>query len=157
MKAKSKRMETAAEYNSRTGRRIKDVPTVMHNNPGAIFYFDNWLGLDKSRCNKGALAHFTAVEFGIRAHVITLRNYQIRHNLATPAQIISRYAPENTHDNHTENYIEFVCDFMNIEPDTELKFESNPEQLATFAYAMHIVEAGFAWVEYGEYLKALKD
>jgi hypothetical protein len=42
---------------------------------------------------------------------------------------------------------------MGITSTTYVNFDSNPESLAKFAYFQHIVEAGFAWVDYKDYLK----
>lgn len=81
---------------------------IRNNNPGNIRWGDEWQGLvpweqrtDRSFCQ------FTAPEYGIRAMIIVLRNYQRKHGLNTLSGIIRRWAPPN--ENNTQAYINSVA------------------------------------------------
>ena len=71
-----------------------------------------------------------------------LRNYQHR-GLTTVRTMISTWAPDT--ENHTENYITFVANALNISPDTTINLERSLPALlkaiSTFengqAYANH--------------------
>jgi hypothetical protein len=149
---------TCDEYNKFTGKKFNaGVLTVVMNNPGAIFYFgDDWLGLDKTRSEYGKISAFSSVSYGVRAHVKTLLNYYRLHGLDTVRSIITRYAPPGVHNNHTDNYIKFVSDFLGVSSDQVLLM-TDKEFLARFAYAQHIVEAGFSWVSFDLYLSKAKE
>ncbi|WP_261666907.1 structural protein [Erwinia mallotivora] len=81
---------------------------IRNNNPGNIRWGDDWKGLvpqaqrtDKSFCQ------FTKPEYGIRAMIIILRNYQVKYGLRTITGIINRWAPPN--ENDTQAYIKSVA------------------------------------------------
>lgn len=81
---------------------------IRNNNPGNIRWGDDWQGLvpqaqrtDKSFCQ------FIKPEYGIRAMIIILRNYQRKHRLSTISGIINRWAPTN--ENDTQSYINSVA------------------------------------------------
>ncbi|PKR41185.1 structural protein [Serratia ureilytica] len=89
---------------------------IRNNNPGNIRWGDDWRGLvpyaqrtDKSFCQ------FTAPEYGIRAMVIILRNYQRKRGLKTVADIINRWAPPV--ENNTLAYINSVAKSVGVKPD----------------------------------------
>ncbi|OON40627.1 structural protein [Izhakiella australiensis] len=85
-----------------TGRGIRN------NNPGNIRRGDDWKGLvAASQCTDKSFCQFTAPEYGIRAMIIILRNYQRKHGLKTIGQIISRWAPPD--ENDTPAYISSVA------------------------------------------------
>ncbi len=81
---------------------------IRNNNPGNIRWGDNWQGLvpelqrtDKSFCQ------FVSPEYGIRAMIKILHNYNRKYGLKTVKGIISRWAPHN--ENNTDAYINHVC------------------------------------------------
>jgi hypothetical protein len=89
---------------------------VRNNNPGNIRRGDDWKGLlptaqrtDKSFCQ------FISPEYGIRAMVIILRNYQRKHGLNTVSGIINRWAPAS--ENDTQAYINSVAQATGVSPD----------------------------------------
>ena len=65
-----------------------------------------WQGLAKEQTDK-AFFVFTAPEWGYRAALRTLQNYQRVHGLTSVRQWIERWAPPC--ENDTEAYISFVC------------------------------------------------
>lgn len=80
---------------------------IRNNNPGNIRWGDEWQGLvpqaqrtDKSFCQ------FISPEYGIRAMIIILRNYQSKYGLKTITGIVKRWAPPN--ENDTQAYIRSV-------------------------------------------------
>lgn len=91
------------------------------NNPANIrySYINKWKGQlhpDNGFCT------FESLDYGLRALVVLLRGY-IKRGFDTPEKIISRFAPSS--ENNTDNYIRFVCQFLHIESDTKIKYNSN--------------------------------
>jgi hypothetical protein len=71
---------------------------VRNRNPGNIRHSSaRWLGMAAKQTDP-AFVQFTAPKWGIRALYRVLRTYQIKHNLATIAEIIGRWAPTNEND-----------------------------------------------------------
>ncbi|HEY3985134.1 structural protein [Cedecea sp.] len=92
---------------------------VRNHNPGNIRWGDDWKGLvptaqrtDKSFCQ------FISPEYGIRAMVIILRNYQRKHGLNTVSGIINRWAP--TSENDTQAYISSVTQAVGVPADQRI-------------------------------------
>lgn len=92
---------------------------IRNNNPGNIRWGDDWKGLvavarrtDKSFCQ------FVKPEYGIRAMVIVLHNYQRKHGLSTVSGIINRWAP--TSENDTQSYINSVAKATGVTPDQRI-------------------------------------
>lgn len=92
---------------------------IRNNNPGNIRWGDDWQGLfpeyqrtDKSFCQ------FKTPEYGIRAMIIILRNYQRKYGLNTVAKIISRWAPPN--ENDTQAYIGSVAKSVGVTPEQKI-------------------------------------
>ncbi|EBG6403350.1 structural protein [Salmonella enterica] len=94
-----------------------DAPRgIRNNNPGNIRWGDDWQGLvAKSRRTDKAFCQFTTPEYGIRAMIIILRNYQRRHGLNTVTGIINRWAPSS--ENNTQAYINSVAQATGVAPD----------------------------------------
>lgn len=91
------------------------------NNPSNIRYnrLNKWkglLGVDNGFCT------FESLDYGLRALVVLLRGY-IKRGFDTPEKIISRFAPSS--ENDTDIYLRFVCQFLHIESDTKIKYNSN--------------------------------
>ena len=99
-----------------------------NNNPGNIKNVPSqrWQGQVPCRSigqpKETVFACFADKEEGYRALAILLFNYRDLYGLNTVRKIISRYAPEN--ENHTENYIEFICDKLGWEPDAQLDMDA---------------------------------
>ncbi len=102
---------------------ITNLPRgIRNNNPGNIERTrDQWRGMAAQQTDPRYVV-FTEAKYGFRAMTRILRNYQ-RRGLTTIRTIISTWAPES--ENHTENYITFVADFLKISPDSELNLEQH--------------------------------
>ncbi len=86
---------------------------IRNNNPGNIRHGDKWRGLADIQTDK-AFCVFKSPEWGIRALVRILRNYQTKHGLKTVESIINRFAPEV--ENNTTSYILSVCQVLDVKP-----------------------------------------
>nr|WP_155237837.1 structural protein [Erwinia amylovora] len=131
---------------------------IRNNNPGNIRWGDDWKGLvpeslrtDKSFCQ------FKSAEYGIRAMIIILRNYQRKHGLSTMKEIINRWAPDV--ENDTQAYIDSVAKSTGVPADkridtTDSRFMtrllqaiinhengSQPYEFAVFMKAVDLAEA----------------
>lgn len=88
---------------------------IRNNNPGNIeLGSDRWQGLSDSQTD-GRFAQFDAPEYGIRAMAKVLSNYQSKHGLNTPRQMISRWAPSN--ENDVGSYAASVAKRSGLDPD----------------------------------------
>ena len=89
---------------------------IRNHNPGNIRRSaDNWQGLSPVQ-NDPQFFQFIGPEWGIRAMMRILVNYQDRHGLNTIRGIISRWAPPNGVDangqpysQNTESYIQHIA------------------------------------------------
>lgn len=86
---------------------------IRNNNPGNIRHGDKWQGLADKQTD-AAFCVFKAPEWGVRALVKILRNYQTKHGLKTVESIINRFAPQI--ENDTSSYILSVCQVLNVKP-----------------------------------------
>lgn len=94
---------------------------IRNNNPGNIDFnpLNNWKGLNpKSKELDSRFCVFVSAEYGIRALMILLRNYEKKHELDTIRQIIDRWAPN--HENNTSAYANHVAKMMNVDLDHHL-------------------------------------
>ncbi|ETS33224.1 structural protein [Photorhabdus temperata] len=81
---------------------------IRNNNPGNIRWSDDWQGLvPESQRTDNAFCQFVGPEYGIRAMIKILHNYNRKYGLKTVKGIISRWAPPN--ENNTEGYVNRVC------------------------------------------------
>ncbi|TDB42036.1 structural protein [Photorhabdus luminescens] len=81
---------------------------IRNNNPGNIRWGDNWQGLvPGSQRTDQSFCQFVSPEYGIRAIVKVIRNYNRKYGINTVSGIISRWAPHN--ENNTDAYINHVC------------------------------------------------
>ncbi|QHM71555.1 structural protein [Mixta intestinalis] len=94
----------------------KTARGIRNNNPGNIRWGDEWKGLlpEKQRTDK-CFCQFRSAEYGIRAMIIILRNYQRKHGLNTINAIIQRWAPAS--ENNTQAYIDSVALATGLAPD----------------------------------------
>lgn len=92
---------------------------IRNNNPGNIRWGDDWQGLipESQRTDK-SFCQFKTPEYGIRAMIIILRNYQRKHGLNTVSGIIKRWAPPN--ENDTQAYINSVARATGVDADKRI-------------------------------------
>lgn len=89
---------------------------IRNNNPGNIRWGDDWKGLvPKEQRTDKSFCQFKTPEYGIRAMIVILRNYQRKHGLNTITGIIKRWAPTN--ENNTQAYIDSVAKSTGVAPD----------------------------------------
>ncbi|BET96447.1 structural protein [Xenorhabdus taiwanensis] len=111
---------------------------IRNHNPGNIRHGDPWQGLRDTQTDK-AFCQFVAPEWGIRAMLKVLRNYERQYGLNSIRQIITRWAPPN--ENDTESYIAFVCQVVGI-PGSAVIDMDNPVTLCRLVKAMIQMENG---------------
>lgn len=91
---------------------------IRNNNPGNIDHHpaNNWKGqLAHDKAIESRFCRFSAPEYGIRAIIALLRNYQRKYGLNTVAGLISRWAPSN--ENNTGAYVSGVSKALGVAPD----------------------------------------
>lgn len=91
---------------------------IRNNNPGNIRHGNDWRGLSEEQPDQ-AFCTFTAPEYGLRAIVVILRNYERKHGLRTVGEIINRWAPPN--ENDTTGYAEHVARRLGVPVDEEIE------------------------------------
>ncbi|HCI6723326.1 TPA: structural protein [Klebsiella variicola subsp. variicola] len=92
---------------------------IRNNNPGNIRWGDDWQGLvSESQRTDKSFCQFKTPEYGIRAMIIILRNYQRKYGLSTVSGIIKRWAPPN--ENNTLAYINSVAKATGVSPDQRI-------------------------------------
>ena len=135
---------------------------IRNNNPANIRRGCNWKGLAKKQTDR-EFCQFVTMTWGVRALLVTLRTYVVKHHLHTVREIITRWAPPSD-GNNTEKYIEFVEKAVR-EIDTPItlslqemdfykEFQHSECILYLIAKAMCKVESGYN-LDYGVYLFAL--
>lgn len=97
-----------------------------------------WQGLAPVQKDK-AFFTFVTPEWGYRAALRTLQNYNRVHGLTTIRQWIERWAPPC--ENPTENYINFVCDKVGMPAEAEPRI-SNETIMCNIVAAMSWFENG---------------
>lgn len=96
---------------------MKKSRGLRNNNPLNIRRNSTkWQGLAEEQKDK-AFFTFIAPEWGYRAAIRTLQNYNRIHGLTTIRQWISRWAPPC--ENDTEAYISFVCSKAEVSENCE--------------------------------------
>jgi hypothetical protein len=88
---------------------------IRNNNPGNLDLGIEWDGLAPVQTDP-RFCVFITPEYGIRALIIVLLNYQTKYGLRTIRSMITRWAPPN--ENDTEAYIKFVAGRVGVSPDT---------------------------------------
>lgn len=95
---------------------MKEPRGLRNNNPLNIRRNSTkWKGLALKQADKSFFT-FVAPEWGYRAALRTLQNYERIHGLKTLRQWIYRWAPPS--ENDTEGYINFVCQRAGLGPET---------------------------------------
>ena len=90
---------------------------IRNNNPGNIKNNEkiDWLGeVPENAKLDDAFEEFESIEYGIRAMMILLRNYQRIHGLRSIEEIIGRYAPKRDKLNNTPYYIRYVSVHLEV-------------------------------------------
>lgn len=135
---------------------------IRNNNPANIRRGCNWKGLAEKQTDR-EFCQFVSMTWGVRALLITLRTYVVKHHLHTVREIITRWAPP-TDGNNTEKYIELVEDVIDYKcskitltlqaKDFKQEFQHSECILYLIAKEMCKVESNYN-LDYGEYLFAL--
>ncbi len=126
---------------------------IRNNNPGNIRWGDEWKGLvpqvqrtDKSFCQ------FISPEYGIRAMIIILRNYQSKYGLKTITGIVKRWAPPN--ENDTQAYIRSVAQATGTDTDKPIDL-TDSRKLIPLLQAIIKHENGSQPYEFDVFIRAL--
>lgn len=91
---------------------------IRNNNPGNIRHSaDRWQGANPHNQPDSEFVTFDTMAWGIRALLVLLKNYRVKHGLTTVRGIINRWAPSS--ENDTAAYVAAVCDGW-VLPDEEL-------------------------------------
>lgn len=135
---------------------------IRNNNPANIRRGCAWKGLTEKQTDK-EFCQFVSMTWGVRALLVTLRTYVIKHHLHTVRAIITRWAPPSD-GNNTEKYIEFVeKEIKSVDSSILMelhafnftqKYQHSRCFLYLMAKAMCKMESGYN-LEYGTYLYAL--
>jgi len=127
---------------------------IRNNNPLNIRISDNdWKGKVLIN-NDGQFEQFVSMYYGFRAAILTIETYIIKYGCNTIRSIITRWAPPN--ENHTSNYINFVCRATGIGGNEPLS--NHDKRLKHIVAAMAIMESGKGILDYKESLdKAFDD
>lgn len=135
---------------------------IRNNNPANIRRGCTWKGLAEKQTDR-EFCQFVTMTWGVRALLVTLRTYVVRHHLHTVREIITRWAPPSD-GNNTEKYIEFVEKAVK-QVDAQItltlqqidflpRYQHSECVLYLIARAMCKIESGYK-LDYGVYLFAL--
>ncbi|EAM6080670.1 hypothetical protein CDJ04_07120 [Salmonella enterica] len=116
----------------------KGVRGVRNNNPGNLEYSAQ--GWDGELTPDGKFSRFDTPEHGIRALAKNMRTYQNKHDLNTVAQMISKFAPPEDH-NDTPTYIKAVAGMMGVDPNQRID-TSDADTLTKLVNGIITVENG---------------
>ena len=112
---------------------------LRNNNPLNIRRNNTkWQGLAEEQNDKSFFV-FVAPEWGYRAALRTLQNYQRMYRLTTIREWITRWAPPC--ENDTENYIKFVCKRVEMPADAKPNI-ANKVVMCKIVEAMSYMENG---------------
>lgn len=154
---------TPAEYGSifRNGFDVNQQETLTNgtalsqrsNNPGALFWDNttNWQGMNTTLTMKNSIIYFDTPDFGVRAQLMTLKNYSKLHNIDTLNKLTARYAPAGHGSNDPAKYAQILASFLGIDVNQTFNLDSNRELLAAVGYFIHRVEAGYFWLPRSKY------
>lgn len=112
---------------------------IRNNNPGNLRLGGVPFRGERIPSTDPDFRQFTAIEWGWRAVMVTLRTYAVRYGLDTVEKIIARWAPPS--ENRTQTYIETVCRRTGFGPDVPLDW-SRREDMVPLAGAIGYVECG---------------
>jgi len=127
---------------------------IRNNNPGNIRWGDDWQGLvPKSQRTDKSFCQFISPEYGIRAMIVILRNYQSKHGLLTITGMIKRWAPPN--ENNTQAYIDSVAHATGTSADRPIHLNDS-RKLFPLLQAIIRHENGIQPYDYGVFVKAFE-
>lgn len=104
---------------------------IRNNNPGNIKNNEkiDWMGeVPKNAKLDDAFEEFSSIEYGIRAMMILLRNYQLLHGLRSIKEIIERYAPKRDRNN-TPYYVRYVSVHLEVPADAPIDLSDKATML----------------------------
>lgn len=116
----------------------KGARGIRNNNPGNLVYSAQ--GWDGELASDGKFSRFDTPEHGIRALAKNMRTYQNKHGLNTVAQMISKFAPPEDH-NDTPTYIKAVAGMMGVDPNQHID-TSDADTLTKLVNGIITVENG---------------
>lgn len=135
---------------------------IRNNNPANIRLGCKWKGLAENQTDK-EFCQFVSMKWGVRALLVTLHTYVVKHHLHTVREIITRWAPPSD-GNNTEKYIECIEDVIVYkspkitqtlqEMDFYKEWQHSKCILYLIAKEMCKIESGYN-LDYGVYLCAL--
>lgn len=111
---------------------------MRNNNPGNIRYNKNlnWQGkVPKSESKDKSFEQFKKYWYGVRALILVLNSYYIKHNLQTIEKIINRFAPPI--ENETETYVSKVCKYTGFKAREQFIFNRHNVHLLVKAITHH--------------------
>lgn len=111
---------------------------LRNNNPLNIRKGQHWIGESLNQTDKDFVV-FIDMVYGVRAAFVILHTYMESYHINTVRMIIQRWAPPV--ENETDRYIAFVCDRLNVTPDTVLNWYHRENMIALFN-AMSKMETG---------------
>lgn len=125
---------------------------IAHNNPGnltdnALFTWKGQVECKDNRTEPDGNKNicFLSWKWGVRAMMINLRSYQIKHNITTLRQLTSRWATQ-----HTRAYAEFLAAKLAMEPDDPFQLDGNPIFMTFLVVAMIEWEQGYVPYDFDE-------
>lgn len=145
--------ELSADVYNRLYSKHVDMNGIAfsHRNPGNLRWFGaDWVGLDRKNTKaKGDFCWFLDVESGTRAMTKLIQNY-LKDGVNTIDKIVSKYAPAQD-GNVPTKYADFIEQKAGVSRSQILAL-SDVDTMARILYYMHIMEAGFAWVDYSKFV-----
>ena len=123
-----------------------DAPRgIRNNNPGNIKHgSSNWQGMANVQPDS-VFVTFSTVQYGIRALVVLLRNYNQRHGISTIRGIIQRWAPAGGENPHHENYVNYVAGVAGVSPDRYLTSVQFEQYIPAITQGIMNFESGEQW------------
>lgn len=126
---------------------------IRNKNPGNIRWGDEWQGLvDKTQRTDKSFCQYISPEYGIRAMIIILRNYQSKYGLRSITGMIKRWAPPI--ENDTQAYIRSVAKATGTDPDKPIDL-TDTRKLFPLLQAIIRHENGTQPYEYDVFIRAL--
>lgn len=108
-----------------------------NNNPLNIRHNKSFAWRGEQLCDNDGFARFSSVIFGMRAAICIIRSYNYKYRIYSVRDIIYRFAPPS--ENHTEQYISYVCAKTGFRPETRIAY--NSEECLTLLKTMAIYES----------------
>lgn len=117
---------------------MKESRGIRNCNPANIRRGQLWKGMRDHQTDK-RFVQFKTMRWGIRAMLIVLRTYVLRHGLRTVPQIIRRWAPPED-GNNTKDYIDKVCVAVEFAADGGIYYLSGQAEHLLYHFSHHDFE-----------------